>query len=162
MASERILVVDDETSMTQYLSIALTKAGYEVTAVNSGAEALERARADTFTVAITDVKMPGMDGIELMRKVREKLGHLAVVVMTAFGSVENAVAAMQQGANDYLTKPLNFQELLLVVRNVLAHVELRRENERLREALLASPAEADSTWIGSSTASRRLRSTHLA
>src|SRR5690606_18477102 len=106
---------------------------------------------------ITDVKMPGMDGIELMRKAREKLTAVGVVVMTAFGSVENAVEAMQQGADDYLTKPVHFPELLVVVKRVLENYELRRENEQLRNALAQEePPLQGVEWIGQSKATREL------
>jgi two-component system response regulator HydG len=106
-------------------------------------------------LVITDVKMPGMDGIELMAKVRERLEGTAVVVMTAYGSVEHAVSAMQQGADDYLTKPVHFPELLQVVRRVLANDEVRRENARLR-ASGAAPTAPGVEWIGPSKESRDL------
>ena len=86
MATEKILVVDDETSMTQYLSIALRKAGYEVTAVNSGQDALEKAKTETFSVAITDFKMPGMDGIEVLAGLKKIDPSLPVILMTAYAS----------------------------------------------------------------------------
>jgi two-component system response regulator HydG len=154
--SHRILVVDDEATARSALTELLREEGFEVRSAADGFKALGQLDDWTPDLLLTDVKMPGMDGIELMRAVREKHGDLPVVVMTAFGSVEHAVSAMQQGANDYLTKPLNFPELLIVVRNVLAGFELRRENARLREALENTPDGADLRWIGSSGPSREL------
>ena len=91
MAIEKILVVDDETSMTQYLSIALRKDGYEVTAVNSGQQALEKAKGESFSVAITDFKMPGMDGIEVLAGLKKIDPTLPVIVMTAYASQRSAI-----------------------------------------------------------------------
>jgi len=84
MAGEKILVVDDEASMTQFLSIVLKKEGYQVTAVNSGSEALERAKSETFDVAITDFKMPGADGIEVLSSLKKIDPNLPVILMTAY------------------------------------------------------------------------------
>jgi DNA-binding NtrC family response regulator len=120
-----------------------------------GFKALGQMDEWTPDLVITDVKMPGMDGIELMAKVRERLEGTAVVVMTAYGSVEHAVSAMQQGADDYLTKPVHFPELLTVVRRVLANDEVRRENARLR-ASGAAPTAPGVEWIGQSKESRDL------
>jgi two-component system response regulator HydG len=153
----RILVVDDDTAARSALTELLRDEGYQVHSAADGYKGLGQLDEWAPDLVITDVKMPGMDGIELMRKIREKLDAVGVVVMTAFGSVENAVEAMQRGADDYLTKPLHFPELLVVVNRVLEHYALRRENERLRDALVHTDEGDDGpTWIGQSKASREL------
>lgn len=131
----RILVVDDETAARSALTELLREEGYEVQSAGDGFKALGRIDAWTPEIMITDLKMPGMDGIQLMEKVRERVPGLSVVVMTAFGTVESAVEAIQQGADDYLTKPLHLGQLLVVVERVLQHRALRAEAERLRGEL---------------------------
>jgi DNA-binding NtrC family response regulator len=154
----RILVVDDEPSARSALTELLREEGYQVRSAGDGYKALGQLENWTPDLVITDVKMPGMDGIELMRKIRDRFEAVGVVVMTAFGSVENAVEAMHKGADDYLTKPVHFPELLVVVKRVLDHYALRRENDDLRSRLEddgdADPGELE--WIGASKPSREL------
>ncbi len=157
-SSGHILVVDDEPAARTALVELLRDEGFTVRAAADGYKALGQLDDWTPDLVITDVKMPGMDGIELMQRVRERFDGLGVVVMTAYGSVENAVTAMQQGADDYLTKPVHFPELLLVVRRVLTHRELCRENERLKNALTSETIAPGLEWIGTSKASRELLS----
>jgi two-component system response regulator HydG len=133
--NHRILVVDDEPGARTALTELLREEGYEVRAAADGYKALGRLDGWQPDVLITDLKMPGMDGIELMEKIRQRLPHLPVVVMTAFGSVESAVDAIHQGANDYLTKPLHLGQLLVVIQRVLQHRDLQQEAERMRDAL---------------------------
>jgi two-component system response regulator PilR (NtrC family) len=132
---KRILVVDDEPSMRELLTIMLRKEGYEPLTAASRAEAarvLERSAVD---LLITDLKLPDGDGIEILRHVKAGAPETAVVVMTAFGSTQTAVAAMKLGAHDYLVKPFDVEELKIVVRNALEKQHLRDENRRLRAEL---------------------------
>ena len=131
-ALARILVVDDETAARSALTELLREEGYEVQSAGDGFKALGRLDNWTPEIMITDLKMPGMDGIQLMDKVRQRVAGISVVVMTAFGTVESAVEAIQQGADDYLTKPLHLGQLLVVVERVRQHRALRAETERLR------------------------------
>jgi DNA-binding NtrC family response regulator len=131
----RILVVDDETAARSALTELLREEGYEVQSAGDGFKALGRLDGWTPHIVITDLKMPGMDGIQLMEKLRERIADVSVVVMTAFGTVESAVEAIQQGADDYLTKPLHLGQLLVVVERVLNHRAMRQETERLRDEL---------------------------
>lgn len=152
----RILVVDDEAAARSALMELLREEGFQVRSAGDGFKALGQLEDWTPDIVITDVKMPGMDGITLMRKVHELHRGVGVIVMTAFGSVENAVEAMQEGADDYLTKPVHFPELLVVVRRVMEHHTLRRENDRLRTEL-ETPENRDGVdWIGESKASKEL------
>ena len=131
----RILVVDDETAARSALTELLREEGYEVQSAGDGFKALGRLDGWTPHIVITDLKMPGMDGIQLMEKLRERIADVSVVVMTAFGTVESAVEAIQHGADDYLTKPLHLGQLLVVVERVLHTRALRQETERLRDEL---------------------------
>jgi two-component system, NtrC family, response regulator PilR len=132
---KRVLVVDDEPSMREVLSIMLTKEGYEVVAADSRAQAaalLAKAPAD---LVITDVRLPDGDGIEILRHVKAASPETAVVVMTAYGTTETAIAALKLGAHDYLTKPFDVDELKIVVRGALEAQRLTEENRRLKAEL---------------------------
>jgi DNA-binding NtrC family response regulator len=149
-----ILVVDDETSARTGLVELLRDEGYGVRGAADGFKAIGQLEGWTPDLVITDVHMPGMDGIELLAKIRDRIAGAGVVVMTAFSTVERAVEAMKLGADDYLTKPIRFDELLVVVERILQHRAVLRENERLREVLNADGDDAG--WIGRSNASREV------
>src|SRR5580765_5979421 len=131
--STRILVVDDEVNARTALAELLRDEGYEVEMAADAFKALGKYESFAPDVVVTDLKMPGMDGIELVKKIRSEEDPAAVVVMTAFGAVQTAVDAMRAGAADYLTKPLNFDELLVVLDRVLETERLRRETRQLRQ-----------------------------
>jgi DNA-binding NtrC family response regulator len=128
----RVLVVDDEASMRELLGIMLRKEGFDVVAAQSRSEAAKALAARTVDLVITDVKLPDGDGIEILRHVKAAAPETIVIVMTAFGSTESAVAAMKLGAHDYLIKPFDIEELRIVVRNALRVQQLQEENLRLR------------------------------
>src|SRR5206468_2013580 len=130
--SGRVLVVDDEVNARTALAELLRDEGYEVEMAADAFKALGKYESFAPHVVVTDLKMPGMDGIELVKKIRAGEDPAAVVVMTAFGAVQTAVDAMRAGASDYLTKPLNFDELLVVLDKVLETEHLRRETRQLR------------------------------
>ena len=131
----RILVVDDEPNARTALAEILKEEGYQVETAADGFKGLARAEEFSPDLVLTDLKMPGMDGVELLRKLRQHAPELPVVLMTAFGAVETAVSAMREGAADYLTKPLNTDELVLVIDRALERVRLRRETHDLRSQL---------------------------
>jgi DNA-binding NtrC family response regulator len=131
--SGRILVVDDEVNARTALAELLRDEGFEVETAADAFKALGKYEAFGPHVVITDLKMPGMDGIALVKKLRGERDGVAIVVMTAFGDVTSAVDAMRSGAADYLTKPLNFDELLVVLDRVLEHQQLARETRQLRQ-----------------------------
>jgi two-component system, NtrC family, response regulator AtoC len=130
--SGRILVVDDEVNARTALAELLRDEGFEVETAADAFKALGKYEAFAPHVVVTDLKMPGMDGIELVKKIRAHEHSSEVIVMTAFGAVQTAVDAMRAGAADYLTKPLNFDELLVVLDKVLENDKLRREARQLR------------------------------
>ena len=132
MRSGRILVVDDEANARTALAELLRDEGYEVETAADAFKALGKYETFSPHIVVTDLKMPGMDGIELMTKIKGFEDAAAVVVMTAFGAVQSAVDAMRAGAAEYLTKPINFDELLVVLDKVLEQQALRRETRQLR------------------------------
>jgi len=148
MPADKILVVDDEQSMTQFLSIVLRKEGYVVTAVNNGRDALEKVKADSYDVVITDIKMPGMDGIQLLNQIKKHDPSMPVVIMTAYASQQSAIDAVNQGAFQYLIKNAKNDEIKLVVRNALEMRKVRSENLFLKREL--KKGHEEKTIIGSS------------
>jgi DNA-binding NtrC family response regulator len=132
-----ILVVDDEDIMREILEALLTREGYQVRMASSGEEGLELARSTTFDAAIVDVMMPVMDGLSTLEELKKIDDELPVVMVTAFASVETAIAAMKRGAFDYITKPFKNDEVLVVVRNAVERRRLVAENTALRQNLQA-------------------------
>src|SRR5262249_32117236 len=146
----RILIVDDEANARTALAELLRDHGYAVETAADGFKALPKLDEFNPDLLLTDLKMPGMDGIELMRRAREADPERAVVVMTAYGAVETAVAAMRQGAADYLTKPINLDELAVVIERALERRRLRAEAGQLRQRL----SDRIRNIVGSSAAMR--------
>src|SRR6202008_2166030 len=128
-----ILVVDDEEIMREILETLLTREGYTVRLAASGAEGLELARALPFDAAIVDIMMPGLDGIATLDELKRLDEDLAVVIITAYGSIESAISAMKSGAFAYITKPFKNEEVLVVVRNAMERRRLVNENRNLRQ-----------------------------
>src|SRR3954466_14376099 len=119
-----ILVIDDEEIMREILEALLTRSGYVVHLAEHAAQGLELARSVPFDAAIVDMMMPGMDGISALDELKKIDDDLPVLMITAFASVENAIAAMKRGAYDYITKPFKNDEVLVVLRNALAQRRL--------------------------------------
>ena len=130
-----ILVVDDEPPQLELIGGFLKKQGFEVALAESGKVALQRFRQETFDLVLTDMRMPNLSGLDLVKAVRAVNPETAVIIMTAYGSIETAVDAIKAGATDYLTKPLNLDELLHRIENVREHQLLLSENRELREEL---------------------------
>jgi len=135
MALYRILIVDDEEPQRQQLAGFLKKQGFSVTTAESGMEAMNLCQNKSFEIALIDLKMPGMDGIELLQKLKESNPEIQVVMMTAYGSVESAVEAMRLGAYHYINKPINLEELKLNINKALESYHLLMENKYLKEEL---------------------------
>jgi DNA-binding NtrC family response regulator len=129
----RILVVDDEANARTALAELLREEGYEVETAADAFKALGKYEAFAPHIVVTDLKMPGMDGIELVKKIRATDEATGIIVMTAFGAVQSAIDAMRAGAAEYLTKPLNFDELLVVLAKTLENQALRSETRQLRQ-----------------------------
>ncbi len=156
---ERILVVDDDAHSRSALAELLGAEGYLVDTAGDAFKALPKLNEFAPDLLLTDFRMPGMDGLELMRRARELDPEIAAVVTTGHGDVESAVAAMRQGAADYLTKPLHIQELTIVLDRALERRRLRREAGQLRERL--SQRHRLSSLVGSSAAMQRVYETVL-
>ena len=132
MTPQRILVVDDESKMQRILEIMLRKMGHEVTCADNGGEALEILHATPHDLVISDLRMPGLSGIDLLRALRNQAGDVPVIIMTAYGTIESAVEAMRLGACEYMVRPFDLDALELTVERILSLGRVRRENEFLR------------------------------
>jgi len=131
----RVLLVEDDASLRSVMSYHLRKAGYEVAEAPDGARALDAVAEQAFDLVLTDIRMPQMDGLDLLRQLRARDLDVPVVMLTAFGTIHDAVEAMRSGACDYLTKPVEKDQLLHAVDRALRLGDLERENRRLREEL---------------------------
>jgi two-component system response regulator PilR (NtrC family) len=132
----RILIVDDELSMREFLSILLEGEGYEAVVAPHADEALSQLEHGLFDLVISDVQMPGLNGIELLGRIKAMAPDTAVLLMTAFSAAEQAVEAMKLGAYDYISKPFKVEEIKILIRNALEKSSLKRENSVLKETAL--------------------------
>ena len=128
-----VLVVDDDADMRSLLCDVLQGRGHQCLGVGSGDEALQQLSEEDYAVVLTDLRMKGMQGTELLMEVKQRYPDIGVILMTAFGTVETAVDAMRHGASDYLTKPVKTEELVRVVERAIREAALRREASRLRK-----------------------------
>jgi len=127
----RILVADDDVMVRDVIVKFLSGQGYFVMTANDGLEAMQMIRLEDVHLVLTDLKMPGADGIEVLRAAAQINPKIAVVILTAYGTLDTALEAVREGAYDYIAKPFVMQQLLLVVRNAYKLALLRMENERL-------------------------------
>lgn len=150
----RVIVVDDESSLRETLEIALRRVGYEVESFGRADSALERLDRGGVDLVLTDVRMPGLSGIDLLREIRRRGGDVEAIVMTAFARAEDAVEVMKAGAYDYLIKPFNLEELRVLVERALDRQRLDRENRSLKAQLGAARREE---LVAASPAMREVR-----
>ena len=132
---ERILVVDDEEQMRDLLAKVLERKGYQVSVCGDGAEALALLEREPADLVVTDVRMPGLNGMEALRAIKELNPDIVVLIMTAFGSIDQAVQAVKEGAYDYINKPFKIDEILLTIDKALEERNLRHEVSTLRQEL---------------------------
>ncbi len=147
-----ILVVDDEKKITTLLAGELADAGHQVVTANDGDGAIRILRAKRFDVVLTDLRLGGTDGLQVLRAAKQADPDVAVLLMTAYATVKTAVAAMKEGAADYLEKPVDFEKLTVVLERSLESRRLAEENRRLREGLGAGRLAADAMVRGRSAA----------
>src|SRR6187401_1409808 len=147
-----ILVVDDEPGVRSSISGVLKDEGFEVEAVGTGEECLERANSEAFDVIVLDIWLPGLDGLTTLQRLRERQIDSQVVIISGHGNIESAVRAIKMGAFDFVEKPLSLEKTVLVVRNALHQRHLEAENRALRARV-----DRHQTMIGESYAMRQLR-----
>jgi two-component system response regulator HydG len=152
----RVLVVDDEASARSGLEKLLRQEGYAVESASDGENALSLVSDRPPDVVVTDLKMPRMDGMQLLAKLREQNAEIPVIVVTAFGDVASAVGAMRAGAADYLTKPVDFDALLVSIERVLERRDLRVEADTLRRQLREREGDGLEGLIGASAAMQKV------
>jgi DNA-binding NtrC family response regulator len=151
----RILIVDDERSLCEALEAGLTPHGFQVSWTTAPSDALERLQAADFEVVLTDLNMQGMNGLELCERIVVNRPDVPVIVITAFGSLETAVAAIRAGAYDFITKPVRIDALALAIERAVQHRSLREEVRRLREQVAA--AQPFEEVVGSSAAMQKVQ-----
>ena len=154
MNSGKLLIVDDDIVVRDSLGKWFESEGFEVTIASGAAVALEILSRERFDLALVDIKMPGVDGIELQARLKEVDPDMPVIIMTGFASVETAVRALKNGAYDYITKPFDPDELVHLISNAIAHRAATREVVRLRENL--KQIFPDTQLIGQSAAMKRV------
>ena len=130
-----VLVVDDDPAAYRLLREVLAQEGYQVETAASGREALEKAGITLFDVVLSDVRIPDLDGVEVLRGLKQLSPETVVIMMTAFGSIETAIETIKEGAYDYISKPFKLDDVKLTVRRALDHKHLLKENRQLRRAL---------------------------
>lgn len=139
MSVEKILVVDDEALMRNFLMEAFKRKGLEAVVAESGTKALNLLKEQSYDLVITDMKMPGISGLEVLKAIKENSPRTLVIVITAFGTIENAVEAMQSGAFHYLVKPFSLDSLMATIEKANQHLALVEENLYLREQVVTNP-----------------------
>ena len=150
----RILIVDDEATIRDTLCTVLKEEGFDAESAENGRAALEKIQQNNYDLVITDLRMPEMDGLELLKAVKLNSPQTSVIIITAYGSMESAIEALRLGAFDYLIKPLDFDDVILRVRRLMEHRELVEENRILREAI--EERYSFSHIIGESPAMKRV------
>ncbi|MEW6185314.1 MAG: response regulator [Thermodesulfobacteriota bacterium] len=134
--AERILIVDDEIDMLELLELIITdRTEYEVVTTNSPLEVTDLLKKQPFDLLITDLRMPDIDGIELIERVKQVDDQLPFIIITAYGTIESAVEAMRKGAFDYITKPFRQEQILLTIEKVMKWRRLQKENIALKAEL---------------------------
>jgi DNA-binding NtrC family response regulator len=134
--AEKILIVDDEPDMLKLLSMILReKTPYEVTTTNNPVEAVELAKTGDFDLVITDLKMPGLDGLQLLEEVKKKDEDIPVIIITAYGTIDAATEAIEKGGFDFITKPFKKEQILFTIEKAMKWLKVQRENRILREKL---------------------------
>ena len=141
MAIEKILIVDDEVLMRNFLVEAFNRKGLEAVAAENGDKALNLLKEQSFDLVITDMKMPGISGMDVLKFVKELSPRTLVIVVTAFGTIENAVEAMKSGAFHYLIKPFSLDSLMANIEKANQHVALVEENHYLRDQVVSNPSK---------------------
>ncbi len=133
---EKILIVDDEPDMLKLLSMIIRdKTPYEITTTNNPVEAVELVRKGSFDIVITDLKMPGLDGLQLLDEVKKRDEDVPVIIITAYGTIDAATEAIQKGGFDFITKPFKKEQILFTIEKAVKWLKVQQENKMLKEKL---------------------------
>ncbi len=135
MIKDKILVADDEQSMREFLDIMLKKEGYKVSLASNGEEVAKLVENDLFDLVLLDIRMPKLDGISALKKIKANAPETIVIMITAYASADTAIKAMKEGAYDYITKPFKVEEIRLIIKNALEKKNLQKENILLRQVV---------------------------
>jgi two-component system response regulator PilR (NtrC family) len=135
MIKDKILVADDEQSMREFLDIMLKKEGYKVSLASNGEEVAKLVDNDLFDLVLLDIRMPKLDGISALKKIKSNAPETTVIMITAYASADTAIKAMKEGAYDYITKPFKVEEIKLIIKNALEKKNLQRENILLKQVV---------------------------
>jgi two-component system response regulator PilR (NtrC family) len=135
MIKDKILVADDEQSMREFLDIMLKKEGYKVSLASNGEEVAKLVENDLFDLVLLDIRMPKLDGISALKKIKANTPETIVIMITAYASADTAIKAMKEGAYDYITKPFKVEEIKLIIKNALEKKNLQKENILLKQAV---------------------------
>jgi two-component system response regulator PilR (NtrC family) len=135
MLKDKILVADDEQSMREFLDIMLKKEGYRVSLAANGEEVVKLVEKDIFDLVLMDIRMPRLDGISALKKIKAISPEITVIMITAYASADTAIKAMKEGAYDYITKPFKVEEIKLIIKNALEKKNLQKENILLRQVV---------------------------
>jgi DNA-binding NtrC family response regulator len=137
--AEKILIVDDEPDMLKLLSMMLRdKTGYQISTTNNPLEAVELAKQGGYALVITDLKMPGLDGIELLDAIKKEDPDIPVIFITAYATVESATEAIQKGGFDFISKPFRKEQILFTIDRAMKWIKMQQENKMLKEQLKKS------------------------
>ena len=131
----KILIAEDEDITLKHLVAVLKSEGYEASGTQNGQDALRMIEGEYFDLLITDIKMPGMSGLELLSIVKSKYPEIEVIIITGFGTIGSAVEAIKKGAIDYITKPFDLDELIIRVKKIYEQKQLKKENAALKTFL---------------------------
>ncbi len=143
MAAEnlKILITDDDIDLRELLTEAVGNWGYKTSVAKNGEEALKKLRMERFDMVITDLMMPGMDGLALLKKIRELDKEILVIIITGYATIETAVKAIEEGAYDYIAKPFRLDELMIVIKNAGERLRLTMQNKALLDELRSAYGE---------------------
>ena len=136
MTGQQILIVDDEARMLRVLELMLQKMGHDISCASNGMEALQSLQETAVDLVVSDLRMPGMDGIELLNQLRAQGNNVPFIIMTAHGTIQSAVESMKLGACDYILRPFDMEALELSINRILATGRILRQNDFLRHELI--------------------------
>ena len=153
MSDRRVLVVEDDPIIRRFICDVLKRKGYDIQGSENGLEALDKIKQKEYQLVISDLKMEGMDGLQLLSRIKKISPNTEVIIITAYGTVSNAVNAMKIGAFDYIMKPIELEELEIVIERVFEHRTLVDENQYLKKQLSTSHVSSEKALIQTGSAS---------